>query len=244
MYDESLLIRLACMLPAMFAALLLLKPGRHEAARYAMVLLPAGALFYLLAVYSEDGMLRFCLCHHVFESGSLLVFLLGRYMLKCDWKQSLYAAGVYLLCSALAQMVVVPLFNGRFAEAWSLSLRIDATVFYVWLFVWLCARKSGISRMDGFLTAAAIVACSSLLTGNLAQYTALLLHTGSPQTGMERMTLCYTALHSVCDILSFTLVMRLIHRLSWLRSLAYALLVVLVYALAVALLGALAWMLR
>lgn len=240
MYDVALLIRLACLLPAMYAALFWMKPGRHEAARYAMILLPAGALFYLLAVYTEDGMLRYCLLHHVFASGALLVFLLGRYMLKCDGKRSLYAAGVYQLCFALAQMVVPPIFHGRYMEGWELSLRIGATVLYVWLFVWRCARKSGILRLEGFLTAAAIVACSTLLTGNLEQYTALLLHTGSPQTGMERMMLCFAALHSACDMLSFTLVMRLVHRLSWLRAVAYALLVELVYALLVAL----AWMLR
>lgn len=244
MYDVSLLIRLSCLLPAVFAALFWLKPGRREAARYAMVLLPAGALFYLLAVYIEYGMLRYCLLHHVFASGALLVLLLGRYMLKCDWKRSLYAAGVYQLCFALAQMVVPPIFHGRYMEDWELSLHLDVTVLYVWLFVWICARKSGITRLEGFLTAAAIVACSTLLTGNLEQYTALLLHTGSPQTGMERMMLCFAALHSACGMLSFTLVMRLVHRQGWLRAVAYALLVELVYALAVALLGALAWMLR
>lgn len=244
MYDESLLMRLLCLLLPMYAALLWLKPGKQKAARYAMVLLPAGGLFYLLLVYTEMGMLRYCICHHVFVSGALLVLLLGRYMLKCDWKQALYAAGVYELCLALAQMVVLPLFHQRYMETWTLSLSRCAAILCVWLFVWLCARKSGISRKAGFLTAAAIVACSSLIFGNLAQYTALLLHSDSVMEGMELMMICHASLRVVSDMLCFTLLMSLIHRQSWLRSAAFALLVQLAYTLAGAVLGVLAWLVR
>lgn len=244
MYDEAILMSVLSTLPAMFAALLWLKAGRHEALRNAMVLLPAGALFYLLAVYTEDGMLRYLLHHHVSASVALLVLLLGRYMLKCDWTQSLYAAGVYQLCSALSQVVVVPLFTGRFVEKLNFSLSIAVAVLFIWLFVWLCARKSGITRREGFLTAASIEACYTLLFANLAQYTALLLHIGSPEESMALMVICYGMIYIVCHMLCFSLVMRLVHRQSWLRSVAYALLLVLAYAFAGGTLGALKWLLR
>lgn len=244
MYDESLLMHLVCLLLPVYAALLWLKPGKYEAARYAMILLPAGGLFYLLSVYTEMGMLRYCIHHHVFVSGALLVLLLGRYMLKCDWKQALYAAGVYELCVALVRMVVLPLFLQRYMVSWTLSLCSCAAILNVWLFVWLCARKSGISRKEGFLSAAAIVACSSLIFGNLAQFTALLLHSDSVMEGMELMMISHAALRVVSDMLCFTLVMCLIHRQSWLRSVAYALLVQLAYSLAGAVLGVLAWLVR
>jgi hypothetical protein len=67
-------------LVGVFAALLWLRPGRREAIRYAMILLSAGVLYALLM--QEAAGWQYQVLLHVKHSVSLILFLLGVYMLN------------------------------------------------------------------------------------------------------------------------------------------------------------------
>lgn len=216
---DFLLMNLLCMLPGMFAALLWLKPGKREAVRYAMILLSYGGLLCLLDISADKGGAGAIALLHLCFSGALLVFLLGRYMLKCGWKQALYAIGIYQLVWGICCMPVVPCFQEMSGSSWISLLGASAGVLYVWFFVWLAARKYAISWKEGLLTSAAIVACESFIAVNLGCYVSRLF----PIEGY-RMAAAYMLFPLACSLLCFALVMRFVHGLSWKRSFAFALL--------------------
>lgn len=223
--DSELLMRLLCMLPGMFAALLWLRPGWREAVRYAMILLPAGGLITLLDTFADIGMAWCFVLLHLLFSGALLVFLLGRYMLKCGWKQSLYAGGVYWFARGICSLLVVPCFLDMSGTLWLALLGALVEVLYIWFFVWLATRHSGISRKVGLLSSAAIVACTTLITVNLGLY-APRLSAWSSLNELNWIMIVYPLFPLACSLLSFALVMRFVHGLSWKRAFAFALLYV------------------
>lgn len=223
--DSELLMRLLCMLPGMFAALLWLRPGWREAARYAMILLSSGVLIGLLVTYADMGAAGYYVLQHLLFSGALLVFLLGRYMLKCDWKQSLYAGGVDWFAQGICSLLVVPCFLEMSGTLWLALLGALVEVLYIWFFVWLATRHSGISRKVGLLSSSAIVACTTLITVNLGLY-APRLSAWSSLNELNWIMIVYPLFPLACSLLSFALVMRFVHALSWKRAFAFALLYV------------------
>lgn len=228
--DSELLMRLLCMLPGMFAALLWLRPGWREAARYAMILLPSGVLIGLLDTYGDMGAAAYYVLQHLLISGALLVFLLGRYMLKCDWKQSLYAGGVDWFAQGICSLLFVPCFLEMSGTLWLALLGALVEVLYIWFFVWLATRHSGISRKVGLLSSAAIVACTTLITVNLGLY-APRLSAWSSLNELNWIMIVYPLFPLACSLLCFALVMRFVHGLSWKRAFAFALLYVALPAL-------------
>lgn len=228
--DSELLMRLLCMLPGMFAALLWLRPGWREAARYAMILLPSGVLIGLLDTYADMGAAAYYVLQHLLFSGALLVFLLGRYMLKCDWKQTLYAGGVDWFAQGICSLLFVPCFLDMSRALWLDMLGALVEVLYIWFFVWLATRHSGISRKVGLLSAAAIVACTTLITVNLGLY-APRLSAWSSLNELNWIMIVYPLFPLACSLLCFALVMRFVHGLSWKRAFAFALLYVALPAL-------------
>lgn len=228
--DSELLMRLLCMLPGMFAALLWLRPGWREAARYAMILLPSGVLIGLLDTYADMGAAAYYVLQHLLFSGALLVFLLGRYMLKCDWKQSLYAGGVDWFAQGICSLLFVPCFLDMSRALWLALLGALVEVLYIWFFVWLATRHSGISRKVGLLSSAAIVACTTLITVNLGLY-APRLSAWSSLNELNWIMIVYPLFPLACSLLCFALVMRFVHALSWKRAFAFALLYVALPAL-------------
>ncbi len=223
--DSELLMRLLCMLPGMFAALLWLRPGWREAVRYAMILLPSGVLIGLLDTYADMGAAGYYVLQHLLFSGALLVFLLGRYMLKCDWKQSLYAGGVDWFAQGICSLLFVPCFLDMSRALWLALLGPLVEVLYIWFFVWLATRHSGISRKVGLLSSAAIVACTTLITVNLGLY-APRLSAWSSLNELNWIMIVYPLFPLACSLLCFALVMRFVHGLSWKRAFAFALLYV------------------
>ena len=223
--DSELLMRLLCMLPGMFAALLWLRPGWREAARYAMILLSSGVLIGLLDTYGDMGAAGCYGLQHLLFSGALLVFLLGRYMLKCDWKQSLYAGGVDWFAQGICSLLFVPCFLDMSRALWLDMLGALVEVLYIWFFVWLATRHSGISRKVGLLSSAAIVACTSMITVNLGLY-APRLSAWSSLNELNWIMIVYPLFPLACSLLCFALVMRFVHGLSWKRAFAFALLYV------------------
>lgn len=228
--DSELLMRLLCMLPGMFAALLWLRPGWREAARYAMILLPSGVLIGLLDTYADMGAAGCYVLQHLLISGALLVFLLGRYMLKCDWKQALYAVGVYQLAQGICSLLFVPCFLEMSGTLSLALLGALVEVLYIWFFVWLATRHSGISRKVELLSSAAIVACTALITVNLGLY-APRLSAWSSLNELNWIMIVYPLFPLACSLLCFALVMRFVHGLSWKRAFAFALLYVALPAL-------------
>ena len=223
--DSELLMRLLCMLPGMFAALLWLRPGWREAARYAMILLSSGVLIGLLDTYADMGAAGYHVLQHLLFSGALLVFLLGRYMLKCDWKQSLYAGGVDWFAQGICSLLFVPCFLEMSRALWLSLLGALVEVLYIWFFVWLATRHSGISRKVELLGSAAIVACTTLITVNLGLY-APRLSAWSSLNELNWIMIVYPLFPLACSLLCFALVMRFVHGLSWKRAFAFALLYV------------------
>lgn len=130
---------IAC-LAGMFAALLWLRPGKRETARYATILLASGAL-YALAMMDAIGW-RYYVLQHVRYSAPVMLYLMGVYMLKCPWRRVILSLGIYsLLCTAVG---IVQVFRDMYPNIllpseYSRDIIIDYA--YVWLFIWLCARK-------------------------------------------------------------------------------------------------------
>ena len=154
-------------LVGMFGSLLWLRPGKREAARYAVILLAAGALFYL--AMSDALGWRYAVLRHVRYSAPVILYLLGVYMLKCPWRQVLLSFGVYsLLCSAVGMVIA---FIDMYPDVLS-SLDICGKVIldyaYTWLFIWLCARKSGNGgKWTALLAAGAYYTLERLVMENL-----------------------------------------------------------------------------
>ena len=213
------LIYTGLMLVSMFAALLWMKPGKREAARYGMVLVPYGGLLYLLqASPLEMGEVGYYLLHHLLASAALLVFLLGVFMLNCPWKRVLRGCGVYALVHVLHAPLYVLYtlyFYGSLEPLFHVLRAAPGRILMTWLFVWLCARP--LSAKQGLLTAATIEVCQSLVFSNVARYIPLLFGLGVVDS---------IALGSLLNVLiwmlAFVLIVRHLLEKSWKRSIAFS----------------------
>ena len=213
--ELSQLIFTGLMLVCMFVALYWLKPGKREAARYGMILVPYGGLLCLFHIAAQEmGIAGYYLRHHLLCSAVLLVFLLGVFMLRCHWKRVLLSCGVYALVHAPLYVLSI-LYINDFSVDLLLQLFSGAPgqILLTWFFVWLCART--LSAKQGLLTACSIEACQGLVSSNVLGYIPLLF-------GLDEMSTivlgCY--LNLIIWMLVFVLIMHYLHEKSWLRSVA------------------------
>ncbi|MBR5195673.1 MAG: hypothetical protein IKW48_05975 [Akkermansia sp.] len=201
------------MLVSMFVALLWLKPGKREAARYGMILVPYGGLLYLIYLATQEmGVVGYYLREHLPCSAALLVYLLGLFMLKCPWKRALQSCGVYALVHAPLFVLYVLYIHGFSVE---LLLGAPGQILMIWLFVWLCARH--LSAKQGLLSAATIEACEGLVIANVVRYIPVLFG-----LGLEATIVVGTILKMLIWMLAFALVMHHLHGKSWKRSIAFS----------------------
>jgi hypothetical protein len=201
------------MLVSMFVALYWLKPGKREAARYGMILVPYGGLLYLIYLATQEmGVVGYYLREHLPCSAALLVFLLGVFMLKCPWKRALQSCGVYALVHAPLFVLYVLYIRGASEE---LLLGAPGQILMTWLFVWLCARP--LSAKQGLLSAATIEACEGLVISNVMRYIPVLFG-----LGLEASIVVGTILRMMIWMLAFALVMHHLHGKSWYRSIAFS----------------------
>lgn len=156
-----------------FAALLWLRPGRREAIRYAMILLSAGVLYALLM--QEAAGWQYQVLLHVKHSVSLILFLLGVYMLKCPWRQVVLSLGVFsLVASGIGIALACIDLGGYDYSVAGIIETVCLDYAYVWLFIWLCARKSGNGgKWTALLAAGAFYSVGGMATGNLRAALAL-----------------------------------------------------------------------
>ncbi len=205
------------MLVSMFVALLWLRPGKREAARYGMILVPYGGLLYLFhAAAQEMRVVGYYLREHLPCSAALLVFLLGVFMLKCPWKRALQSCGVYALVHAPLFVLYVLYIHGFSVELLlQLFQGAPGQILLTWLFVWLCARP--LSAKQGLLSAATIDACEGLVISNVARYIPLLFG-----LGLEASIVLGTFLKMMIWMLAFALIMHHLHGKSWDRSIAFS----------------------
>lgn len=150
----------------MFAALLWLRPGKHEAARYAMILVPAGALYVLLMqdalAFQHQALVL------VKHSVAVLLYLLGVYMLKCPWRCVILSFGIYSLVCSIAGLFIAA-FD---VQDVSFVLRLAGNVIFdyawIWLFIWLCSRKSEMGgKLSSLLAVGAYLTLHGLFFSNL-----------------------------------------------------------------------------
>ena len=150
----------------MFAALLWLRPGKNEAARYAMILVPAGALYVLLMqdalAFQHQALVL------VKHSVAVLLYLLGVYMLKCPWRRVILSFGIYSLVCSIAGLFIAA-FD---VQDVSFVLRLAGNVIFdyawIWLFIWLCSRKSEMGgKLSSLLAVGAYLTLHGLFFSNL-----------------------------------------------------------------------------
>ena len=134
--EDEFLLSLA----GIFAALLWLRPGKREAARYAMILVPAGALYVLLMQEAMGWQYQMLL--HVKYSVVGLLYLLGVYMLKCPWRRVLLSFGIYSLVCSAAGLVIAAFDVPEVPLLVRLTRNLIFEYAWIWLFIWLCTRKS------------------------------------------------------------------------------------------------------
>ena len=168
--DTGLMISICCMLGSMFAALCRLKHGRNEYIRYAMILLPYGALLYMMTEMHLWSATGHFLQHHLLCSAPVLLFLLGRFMLKCGWKRSLLSCGVYAIVYIFLFALCAP-FKDDPVYVWKVLIADSVCdILFIWLLVWLCVRPTGVSTEESLLTAACVSALSDCISVNIAPY--------------------------------------------------------------------------
>ncbi len=163
---DSVIAEFCVSLAGIFAALLWLRPGKHEAARYAMILLPAGALYTLLVQDTQGWQYR--VLFHVSQSLVLLLYLLGAYMLKCPWRRVILSCGIYSLVCSVAGLFIAALD----VQDVSFVLRLAGNVIFdyawIWLFIWLCSRKSEMGgKWISLLAVGAYLTLRGLIFSNL-----------------------------------------------------------------------------
>ncbi|MBR2126207.1 MAG: hypothetical protein IJ943_05695 [Akkermansia sp.] len=170
MFDPEIVFFLFSLLGA-FAALLWLRPGKREAARYALIVLCFGALCYLLSDKAQPPIPR--LPVYITMAMPVLVFLLGMYMLRCPWRRVVLSLGIYVLVSALANLTNL-LYAGqpdRFCHVdILLSFSTYLEVLWIWLFIRLGTRKAASIRATDCLLAAAAYVCIARLVLLLCNY--------------------------------------------------------------------------
>lgn len=217
--DSHLVINICCMLGGMLAALCWLKRGRNEYIRYAMILLPYGALLYMMTEMHLWSATGHFLQRHLIFSAPVLLFLLGRYMLKCDWKRALLSSGIYAVGLVVMHILCAP-FKDEPSLFWKELLMDSALdILFTWLLVWLCARPYGISAWTGFLTAACVKACRDCLSANFRPVCTSLLSGLYIDMALE-LILAAGLLVIFCTAI-FSCIMRYVHNVSWTRSLCF-----------------------
>lgn len=190
-------------LVGIFAALLWLRPGKREAARYAMILVPAGALYVLLM--QEVMVWQYQLLLHVKYSVAGLLYLLGVYMLKCPWRKVVLSFGIYsLVCSAAG--IVIAAFD---MPEVSLLVRLTRNLIFeyawIWLFIWLCTRKSEMGgKWISLLAVGSYLTLHGLFFSNL-------------RDAVTRDLIVYVNI--IISLLGFLFVLRYVLQQGWRRSL-------------------------
>ena len=144
--DSHLVINICCMLGGMLAAMCWLKRGRNEYIRYAMILLPYGALLYMMTEMHLWSAAGHFLQRHLLCSSPVLLFLLGHFMLKCGWKRSLLSSGVYAIVYIFLFALCAP-FKDDPVYVWKVLIADSVCdILFIWLLVWLCVRPSRTNR--------------------------------------------------------------------------------------------------
>lgn len=152
-------IELAFSLLGVFAALLWLKPGRRHAARYAMIVLPFSGLCFIL--YQNPGEYGRFVLAHLAAIMPLITFLLGKYMLRCPWREVFLSLGVYAIISQLTSFAYMAHNMQAPESGWPelvfpLSFYIE--VLWAWSFILLFTRKDdSIRPVARIYTAAALL---------------------------------------------------------------------------------------
>lgn len=159
-------------LVGIFAALLWLRPGKHEAARYAMILVPAGALYVLLM---QDALafqhLALVLVKH---SVAVLLYLLGVYMLKCPWRRVILSFGIYSLVCSIAGLFIAAFDVQDVSFVLRLARNVIFDYAWIWLFIWLCSRKSEMGgELSSLLAVGAYLTLHGLFFSNLRAVVAM-----------------------------------------------------------------------
>lgn len=159
-------------LVGIFAALLWLRPGKHEAARYAMILVPAGALYVLLM---QDALafqhLALVLVKH---SAAVLLYLLGVYMLKCPWRRVILSFGIYSLVCSIAGLFIAAFDVQDVSFVLRLARNVIFDYAWIWLFIWFCSRKSEMGgELSSLLAVGAYLTLHGLFFSNLRAVVAM-----------------------------------------------------------------------
>ncbi len=215
MISSSLIEYIICLL-GVFVALLWFRPGRQALIRNAVIVFSFGGLCYMLFTgHGHVENLVFGYMPHVLP---VLLFLLGRYMLKRPWRMCFLAIGVYALVRWLADLVnQLLLFSSWDVFEWLplfMAMCPYLEVLCLWLIILLFARKvEGVSWWSALLAAAA---CRLLFTA-----VASCLLPSAPYALMFWVKL-------VLFLLALYAVLHYVLQLTWRRSLSIALLVVLV----------------
>ena len=173
--DTPTLIYLIFTLLGAFAALLWLRPSKHEALRYALIFISCGGLLYILSTKAATNLPLSRT--HLQVLAIAAVFLLGVYMLKSPWRRVMLALGVYGLVSSLVGLADLA-YNWREDFQYielilSVSFYLETLLF--WFFVWWCTRKDERLRPAERLYAAAAFALFYTLLTNCYRYAAYYL---------------------------------------------------------------------
>ena len=193
-------------LVGIFAALLWLRPGKREAARYAMILVPAGALYVLLMQEAMGWQYQMLL--HVKYSVVGLLYLLGVYMLKCPWRRVLLSFGIYSLVCSAAGIVIAAFDMPEVPLLVRLTRNLIFEYAWIWLFIWLCTRKSEMGgKWISLLAAGSYLTLHGLVFSNIRAAGAL---------GDVDLIVC---VNIIISLLALLFVLRYVLQQGWRRSL-------------------------
>ena len=200
-------------LVGIFAALLWLRPGKHEAARYAMILVPAGALYVLLM---QDALafqhLALVLVKH---SVAVLLYLLGVYMLKCPWRRVILSFGIYSLVCSIAGLIIAAFDVQDVSFVLRLARNVIFDYAWIWLFIWLCSRKSEMGgKLSSLLAVGAYLTLHGLFFSNLKATVAM-----GDMIVYVTMGDMSVYVNIIIKLLCFLFVLRYVLQQGWKRSL-------------------------
>ncbi len=208
-----------------FTALLYLKAGKRDAIRYALILISATFLLYLLKDPTFSTENSYHLYRHLIYHVPVIIFLLGYYMIKSPWRRAIMAIGACTTVVTVGNTILNFILHfSQAAEGEACTypalylLSPIGDILFMWLFVWLAARKHSIRKRDGFLTAAAILSCASYLStyiGYLDSY--FLLHS---YISLPIISICQIVVY----IIVFTLMMHYTLQVSTKRSVFFGIL--------------------
>ena len=203
---DSVIAEFCVSLVGIFAALLWLRPGKREAARYAMILVPAGALYVLLM--QEVMGWQYQLLLHVKYSVAGLLYLLGVYMLKCPWRQVVLSFGIYSLVCSAAGIVIAAFDMPEVLLLVRLTRNLIFEYAWIWLFIWLCTRKSEMGgKWVSLLAVGSYLTLHGLVFSNIRAAGAL---------GDVDLIVC---VNIIISLLALLFVLRYVLQQGWKRSL-------------------------